>query len=182
MIMALLIGIGARKRTGKDTFANYMTPWLLKANKLVKKISFVEPARRYVKEVFPDCPDTDENKEEYRKRMIAVCKATLDIDPLAYTKSLVTEVKKLPNDCIVFAPDLRRRSEYDYVKKHLPDQFISIRVDRGEIDKEASFGEGDMDDDKLYDILIDNNGTLEELNFKAQMIYLELMDSYEEVA
>jgi|SaaInlStandDraft_1057018.scaffolds.fasta_scaffold27537_2 hypothetical protein len=178
--MALLIQISCRKRTGKTTFANMLIPQFEKSGFKTIHTSFVEPARKYVAKVFPDCPDTDENKDEYREKMIAICKATLDIDELAFTKSLVELVKNTPDDTIIFAPDLRRRCEYDYVQEQLVDESITIRIDRGEIPKENSFGEGDMDDDNLYDMIIDNNGTLEELNLRSQIVYQELMTVYKE--
>ena len=167
--MGKLISIGCRARVGKDTIANFIIPILEKNQKyVIHRTSFVKKARDYVADMFPNLKDTDESKDEYREAMISVVKGTLAIDELAFTKDLVKQVKESPDNNIFIVPDLRRFSEYKYCKDHLSDDMFTIRVDRGE--KVDMFGEGDMDDDKFYDLIIDNNGTLEELEEKSKDI------------
>jgi hypothetical protein len=165
--MGKMICVGCRKTVGKDTTADYTIPWL-ESKYTIIRTSFVGEARDYVSKVFPQFSDNAGNKDEYRDAMISVVKATLDIDELAFTKSLVRRVQESSEDTLFVVPDLRRNSEYSYCKDQLGDSMITIRVDRGE--KVDAFGEGDMDDDKFYDLIIDNNGTLEELEEKSKEV------------
>lgn len=168
----LLIAAGCRKRVGKDTFANFLMPHLVPYGNVTKR-SFVEGARKYVAEMFPDVPDNDENKENYRNVMIPIVKATLSQDELVFTKQLVRNFKNAPDNSVFLVPDMRRRIEFDYMRKEIKDQFISVRVDRGEIE-EGNFGEGDMDD-VPYDFVMDNNSTLEAFESKVRMVSSEFL-------
>lgn len=50
--MKVIIGIGGKKRTGKSTLAEYITRAFAMKGKQVEEVSFAEPIKRMLQEVF----------------------------------------------------------------------------------------------------------------------------------
>ena len=175
--MGILVAIGCRKRTGKDTFAELLIQEIKTINKTydIHHSSFIQSARDYVATLLPDLvAHEDERKEEYRAVIIDIVKPILEKDELAYTKHLVKFVKE--SNAIVVVSDLRRYSEFKYCKDELGDSMVTIKVERDLINQETSFGEGDMDDREHYDAIVLNNGTVIDLLNDAKEITNKLFN------
>lgn len=168
----MLIAIGARKRTGKGTVAKLLKAYSKNPLAIID-YSFIQLGRDYVRKLLPDLVENEENrKEEYRQVMIDVVKPILDVDSLAYTKELVTMVND--TNAIFIASDLRRLCEYEYCKEHLSNMCKFILVENPRIEKVESYGEGSIDDHSLWDVVINNDGTLKDLEYKVLQVVRDL--------
>lgn len=190
--MGILVGIGCRKRTGKDTLSdmlmNNIADYVSKENENLEygedglptnevfigynQISLIQPAREFVDNVFSSLSREDKDSGEgltYRQAVINIVDTTLKMDKDAFIKRVVEEVKSVGDDFVIIASDFRRLEEYEYLKKELGDNFVTVRVDKG--DKVESYGEGSIDDDKYWDMIIDNNKDLEHLQTSSEKLW-----------
>lgn len=136
------------------------------------QISFIQPAREFVDNVFYNLSREDKDSGEgltYRQAVINIVDTTLKMDKDAFIKRVVEEVKSVGDDFVIIASDFRRLEEYEYLKKELGDNFVTVRVDKGE--KVESYGEGSIDDDKYWDMIIDNNKDLENLQASSKKLW-----------
>ena len=167
----MIIMIGARKRQGKDTFADMLKNHLLRPS---KKMSCIQHARETMVKLFPILSmskDTDD-KDKYRETIISIVDACLKTQELCFAIDLHNRYQ-LQSD-IFIVPDLRRKCEMDFFKGYLKEEAIFILVDNPRLEKVDSYGEGSIDDHELWDYVVENNGTLEDLESKAKVIAREI--------
>jgi hypothetical protein len=156
--------IGARKRTGKDTFVKY---------------SCIEEARHITDRLFPnfetqgskkDTPVEEYNNKTYRQTVIDIVDVCLKTDPYCFSKNLVRMHKAFPDKFFIVS-DLRRKEEMDFYKEELDHKDrLFFLIENPSVPKEESYGEGSIDDHELWDAVIYNDSTLSQLERIAKRI------------
>ena len=167
------IFIGCRKRTGKDTVAKMLLEYG-RANGIdIFKESCISHARRTMIDLIPQLKNTDDkdkktiNGRSYREILIKLVDPILKIDELAFAKNLLKSIEEFHEenfrDFQVFVvPDIRRKSEVDFFRNQLKDKSYFVCVDKNIQKDNNAYGEGFLDDYN-WDMIINNNGTLEDL-------------------
>ena len=168
------LAISGKMASGKDTAADYLvsqykfikTPFA----KGLKMIAMNEFKCTY-EEVYQTKPD------HVRKALQLIGRAGTTYDSLVWVNRTLEDIRGLEimykkNDFVV--SDLRFKVEAEKLKE---EGFTLIRVER-DVKLRSLFGisntddisETDLDDYKLFDYVIDNNGTLDELHDKLDNI------------
>jgi hypothetical protein len=170
------IFIGCRKRTGKDTFSDLLIE-TLKDSHDVWKESMIQHARDSVSELFPlvseyekEAPIPEYNNASTRDLIISFVDAGRKYDGNCFNRSVLTRKRKKG---IVIIPDLRIDDEINFFNKHLKNK-IYVKVDRKNIQHEKTYAEGSLDAYTGWDKVIDNDGTLDDLKFSAQIFANEI--------
>jgi hypothetical protein len=172
----MFIAIGNRKRMGKDTFADMLSRHLYTKT---KKMSCIQYARDMVSDLFPVlacAKDSDEKEHQYRDLIISIVDSCLKVNEKCFAVDLHNRynLNKVSQNKTFIVPDLRRRCEMDFFREHLPNESVFILVENPRVEKVDSYGEGSIDDHYLWDYVVENNGSLEDLNNKAKMVAREL--------
>jgi len=185
----LITGI---KNSGKDTVASFLEKHLKARNFSVGRASFAFPLKRVVaRMIFGNTSrETMEkieffkNRDEplfvYGKKYTTMRKVLQyvgdnlreEIDEDIFVKKTKAIVEESKSDFFII-PDLRFTNELE----HFIDGII-IRVDRDEVktdDDHKSETEVALMDDDCFEYIIDNNGTLEELEAQVEKIVFELI-------
>lgn len=175
--MSYYIFLGCRKRQGKDVFADYLFSGLSSFGYTTIKESCVGYARKFVEELLPEFNRHIEkdsnlpiyNNRSYRDTVISVIDSILKCDSLAFSKYLISSSSN-DKKTIYIIPDCRRLSEVDYYKSVIGNRSMFINVIRPNIiiDNNA-YGEGDLDNYR-WDHVIMNDGTMLDLEKKANDI------------
>lgn len=179
--MSYFVFLGCRKRMGKDVVADRLIGKLnYEYGYDARKESCISYGRKFVNDLLPqfdiqdakDKPFAHYNDKTYRETVIGVVDSILKCDQLAFSRHLASK----NDDAIYIVPDCRRTIEGDYFRENLKENCMFIQVVRPDIEvDENAYGEGDMDNFG-WDHIIDNNGTLDDLNTKSDKL-VELIHS-----
>ena len=140
------IAFAGKSRSGKTTSANY----LLRTYGFVK-ISFTGKLIEFAHEFFPDRFE----KGKPQDLIQALHEKLHEIDPDVWTKYVTRKVEMLPKDVDIVIDDLLYRNDYATVKS------LGFLVVRLEPSNEA---------DLPYDVLLENEGTVEDLYHKLDAL------------
>ncbi|AQQ73665.1 putative deoxynucleotide monophosphate kinase [Kurlavirus BKC-1] len=96
--------------------------------------------------------------EKDRELLLLVGKYANDKNPLIFVEQVLEKILEQPEDMNIFIPDVRREEEAQMLKKH---GFILVKITR---ESERAFCEMEerMSKSGLFDMTIENNGTLED--------------------
>jgi len=142
----LRIAFAGKSRSGKTTSANY----LLRTYGFVK-ISFTGKLIEFVHEFFPDRFETGKPQDLIQ----ALHEKMREIDPDVWIKYVTRKIEMLPKDADIVIDDLRHRNDYVAVKSL---GFLVVRLDPSN------------EDDLPYDVLLENEGTVEDLYRKLDAL------------
>ena len=195
------IALSGRAGTGKDTVANmlyelfvsdaderFVRLFTRRFNGIERftKLSFAEPIKDIISIMFPAI-----NKEylfgssEYRKQIIEGTNISIrellqdigehykKIDPLIWIKALDYKVKNCDSNVIVVS-DLRFIQEYNYLKEN---DFVLIRIIKETNSNMTHVSETQQDSipNDRFDFIINNNGSLDDLNEEVKCIANQLI-------
>jgi len=141
------IAFAGKTRSGKTTSANY----LLRTYGFVK-ISFTGKLNEFAHEFFFDRFETGEKPQDLIQ---ALNDKLREIDPDVWKKYVTRKIETLPKDADIVIDDLRNRNDYGGVKAL---GFLVVRLDPSN------------EDDIPYDILLENDGTVEDLYHKLDAL------------
>jgi hypothetical protein len=143
----LRIAFAGKSRSGKTTSANY----LLRTYGFVK-ISFTGKLIEFAHEFFPDRFEKGEKPQDLIQALHAKLR---EIDPDVWIKYVTRKIEMLPKDADIVIDDLRHRNDYAGVKAL---GFLVVRLDPSN------------EDDLPYDVLLQNEGTVEDLYHKLDAL------------
>ena len=142
----LRIAFAGKSRSGKTTSANY----LLRTYGFVK-ISFTGKLIEFAREFFPDRFE----KGKPQDLLQALHEKLREIDPDVWIKYVTRKIEMLPKDADIVIDDLRWRNDYGAVKSL---GFLVVRLDPSN------------ENDVPYDVLLENEGTVEDLYHKLDAL------------
>lgn len=187
------IAITGKANTGKNTVSKIITEELNKDihnYSKFKVIAFADPIKEMVRQMFPTLPHeylygSSENRAKeipgafkdgkpltVRQLLIDLgtgvgrqYKENLWLDVFDYTFKIAKSKKRE----VVIVTDVRFRNEFDHLKKL---GFFQIRVLRDSHAKINHSSETNQDSiqNEEFDVVIENNGSLEELEYKIKQI------------
>jgi len=143
----LRIAFAGKTRAGKTTSANY----LLRTYGFVK-ISFTGKLIEFAHEFFPDRFEKGEKPQDLIQ---ALHEKLREIDPDVWTKYVTRKIEMPPKDADIVIDDLRRRNDYAAVKSL---GFLVVHLDPPN------------EDEVPYDVLLENEGTVEDLYHKLDAL------------
>jgi len=196
----LKIALSGKAKSGKDTFSKLLISSFKEKNPyiIIKSSAFADPIKKIIKLMFPQTKDKYlYGKSEYRENIIPG--AFLNNSPLTYRlllQNLGTEVaqsykkdiwldvmdsklKKAEKSTNIFIiTDLRFIHEYNYVKNN---NFIIIRVLRNNNSNMTHISETDQNNlkDSDFDYIINNNGSINELEICVKNLIYKLSNKAE---
>ncbi len=161
-----LIAISGKQFSGKDQLADYLLAELpaFQKRSLARaiKLEFGATHRLTLEEI-------EANKSLYRPGLIELGQRRRAEDPDYWLKQVLQD----PVPKII--PDLRMKREYELFRAHHAfcirvETDRDIRAERGRLVQEADPTECDLDDVMDWDMVVTNNGSLEELKATARKI------------
>lgn len=166
-IMSKLIGISGKKKSGKDTVADIFAI----TYEDVVKYHFAQQLKVEVSRACGVSIDyINEHKDNFR--LILQGWGTnfrRDLYGINYwLEKMDIAIDHLSNHKIIIIPDVRFKNEYDFILKR---GGTIIRVERATGLEDTHISETSLDD-QVFDVRIDNNGTLAELVNKVKQITL----------
>ena len=171
-----IIMIGGKARSGKDTFASFL------ANNMNSKVCILQISSyiKYYAIKYFGWDGEEETKPRDLLNKIGTEIIRDKIDPDFHINRLIEDIKVLSyfyDTCIV--SDVRFPSEIEKVKNEFS-SCVSVKLVRDssvltELQKNH-VSETALDDYDKFDFIIDNNGTLEELEEKAILLLKEIGD------
>lgn len=202
------IAISGKAGSGKNTVASIIGKDILKLNEEDYRISaFANKIKEFTEILFPGCSkDSLYGASELRQNKIiskvnkvipttvTYRQATLDIGKLGRTYNpafwvaheALNYMCAPPNTKAYMIADLRFIEEYEWAKAN---DFAVVRVKRGNLIKIDDVSETEQDklSDDMFDMIIENNGSIEELQdkialgldklFSNNMTYLQVRDA-----
>ena len=183
------LAISGKANSGKNSVATLVAEHLLNlapkqykisafANKIKETIAFLFPGvnPEYLygasqlrgKRIKSDLDSIIHNlNTSVRQVALDLGKLGRNYDPYFWISFVALEYMSLPDLSLYCIADLRFVEEYDFLKQN---GFIFCRVKRNDIDLINDISETEQDklSDSMFDIIIDNNGTFEEL--KANVV------------
>jgi len=175
--MNIIAFYSPKSRSGKDSSANFLIEYLQSSGRTIKRVSFADKLKEQCYQLFGSFGVKD--REYYEKfpeeRKIIIPELNMDVVELwvkygnhmrdIYPDYWVDLALKDPliqtYDYIVMA-DLRYKNELDYIRKY-PSLVFNIKRNSSDVIKRGSDGKIKG---KVFDININNNGTLEQLRTK----------------
>jgi len=142
----LRITFAGKTRSGKTTSANY----LLRTYGFIK-ISFTGKLIEFAHEFFPERFEKGEKPQELIQ---ALREKLREIDPDVWVKYVTRKIETLPKDADIVIDDLHFPNEYEAVKSL---GFLVVRLDPNE-------------DGLPYDVLLENDGKVEDLYHKLDAL------------
>jgi len=142
----LRIAFAGKTRSGKTTSANY----LLRTYGFIK-ISFTGKLIEFAHEFFPERFEKGERPQELIQ---ALREKLREIDPDVWVKYVTRKIETLPKDADIVIDDLHFPNEYEAVKSL---GFLVVRLDPNE-------------DGLPYDVLLENDGKVEDLYHKLDAL------------
>ena len=167
-----IIVLSGKQFSGKDTLAKFLLEFLPN----FKRIGLGDAIKiEYGRRNNITFEEIEANKSQYRADLIALGDWGRAKDPDYWLKTIIEQ------DENIIVPDLRMPHELEVFKKH---GAITIRVEsprqnrelRGQLVKENDPTETLLDAINDWDFIIQNNGTLEELQEKAKKLASELFE------
>jgi hypothetical protein len=192
----VIIGIGYKKQSGKDTFADMLLKLFKEQNIICCKDSFAEGLKQALMKLFPQVKrfhlygTDDEKMMEIEGLKIPgrpyCCGRWLmqyfgtDVCRNIYSgiwANQLCERAMQQNGKVTITSDVRFRNEVKAIKEN---GGIIIKIERDSDVTDSHQSENDLKDYKDWDISIDNNSTLEELSVKAKKTFVNLLRTYNE--
>lgn len=162
--------ISGKALHGKDTIANFVKEQLEKEECRAEILHFADSLKKEAKLVGWD----GTKGEQQRQVLIDLAKSRRNIDPEYFVKKVVNDIKT--GTCNIYLiPDTRYKNEIEYMKSIKDFSVITVRVCREGFDnkltnsQKRSESETQLDNHK-FDYFIHNNGTLDELREKAEIL------------
>lgn len=168
-----IIMISGKARSGKDTLADFLIKHLEKENKKVCKIQISQYIKYYAIKYF-GWDGEEETKPRDLLNTLGTDIIRNKIDPDFHINRLIEDIKVLSYFYDTFiVSDVRFPGEIEKVKNNY-DNVLTIRIKRDSdelsTNQKSNITETALDSFNDFDIEIDNNGTLEELEAKAVSI------------
>lgn len=167
-----LILISGKARSGKDTFAKYLSNELTLRNYKVCNLGYGDYIRYYVKKYF-GWNGNDEDKPRDLMNYIGTDIIRKQIDKNFHVNRVMQDVKVLSFFFdVAIISDVREPIEIEVPKKTLED-CISIKIVRSNfedglsLEQRKAYTETALDNFDNYDFIIENIGTLEDFKNKA---------------
>ena len=174
-----IIMISGKARSGKDTLADFLIKDLEEKNKKVCKVQIGQYIKYYAMKYFGW-----DGEEETKPRDLLIHLGTdiirNKIDPNFHINRLIQDIEVLSYFYDTFiVSDVRFPVEIEKVKEKYND-VLTIKIERESTEltesQKANITETALDSFNDYDIVIDNNGTLEELQEKATSIIQKVVE------
>lgn len=181
-----IIGIGHRKNTGKNTLAKFMITYL-RCNYpglRVKEVSFAAKLKDICHQLFGWAGLEPGIFYESHRDVKETILPALDMSPRDIWVEVGNKLREIYSDTwinaalrgvegdILIFPDLRFRNEAKAIHEI---GGTSIKLIRDSVKKGTDPAEVDLDNWKLWDVIVNNNGTLNELNTEAEKLIKELL-------
>lgn len=160
--------ISGKMHVGKDTIANMIVKNI---NKKSIKVSYAFYLKEYAKNI---CNWDGSDKTKPRAFLQTLGdKIKKDIDPKFLINRIIEDIKVYSAffDVIIIT-DARFKDEIDDIRNNFNNTTV-IRIKR-EYNNDTHISETDLDNYSNYDYVIDNNGTLDELENKIKKIISEV--------
>lgn len=175
MSEAKIIIIGGKSRSGKDTIASFIKNHYEKENKKVIILQY----SHYIKEYAKTISDWDGSELDKPRRLLQVLGTDIirnNIDVDFFTKRTIEDIKVYSYfyDIIIIS-DARFKREIELVKNSF-NEVLVIGVKRTNYQSELTLEEKNHStendlDDYNFEVLIENNSTLENLELKVNEIF-----------
>ncbi|CUB09174.1 hypothetical protein BN2127_JRS1_00958 [Bacillus cereus] len=177
------IALIGKMRSGKDTVGHY-----LQATKGFGKFAFGTGIKRVVEILYP----TLDLRMKPRKLYQDIGQKMREVDPLIWINYLDREVKRYSRSLAVIdlvpdvvITDVRQMNEAEFLKAQ---GYVLVKIETDEEirlqrikDSGDNYTEEDLNhetelavDTLPYDVLITNNGTVEELNLQVEKLYWDI--------
>ena len=164
----MIIILAGKIKSGKDTIANMIKEKTEKENKKAIIIQFSSYIKEYAKKIL----DWDGREETKPRKFLQDLGQDVreNINKLFFINRVIDDIKVYSKyvDTIIIS-DTRLPDEIDYIKKSYPSS-IAINVIRNDNgltlpnSEKEHYTEIALNDYKNYDFIIDNNGSLEDLD------------------
>ena len=180
--MTRVLAISGKRFSGKDTFAAMLVAAAKKRGVVLETYAFAAESKRLFAAREPDVDlarllgDRD-YKEAIRPRLTAFTVESLAADPLVFCRSVADRIAAAPLRALV--TDVRLRQEVVHLRSRFTLRLLRLqrsddaRRSSGWVYSEAADGhltETDLDDPSLWDEVVPNDGTLAELEARAEAI------------
>jgi len=161
--MPQIVLISGYAGSGKDTFADFLIRYLPDAKKYAFADSIKEIARKYF--------DWDGTKDEKGRQLLIGIGATGREENLhVWTERVIEKIHKDRPEVAVIS-DWRFKHEYEKMKEVFRmENLITVRIKKDGIKVINDISEHDLDDFLDFDFIIQNNGSLQELEKQAEKI------------
>lgn len=171
--MKKIIVLNGKGRSGKDLFVKLTRIFLSGTNFNIYSISSVDK----VKEIAYKMGWNGEKNDKARTflHMLKTIWTDYNNGPLNYINQYLKLIDKYKDDAIVFL-HIREPIEIDKVRKitkNLNLELITILVKRKESDNPTNFAD-DNCENYNYDIIVENNGTMEDYEESVKLILKDL--------
>ena len=171
----MIIGVGFNKRVGKDEFCKIAIRRF--PNVKITRLAFADELKLYIFESILrpmgysiNCFEDQEFYSKLRPVVQAIGMFYRDAVDTEWWIKKVAE--KIRDDSISIITDVRLKNERDWVKSQ---GGIMIRVNRNTGEQDFHISENELNDDKYFDIIIDNNGTLREYEEKVVTVFSDFL-------
>lgn len=171
--MPKVILISGYAGSGKDTFVNFcLNTFHATDINNVKKYAFAKPIKDIAIKYF----GWDGKKDKKgRQLLIDIGQAGRKYNPDIWVDKTIKEIEN-DNPEIAIISDWRFKNEFEkMVKKFGRENVITIRVKRDGIKAVNDISEHDLDDFHKFDLMVENNGTLNDLEIQASLVAIYIM-------
>lgn len=172
----LIIGLAGKKQSGKDTFCKLATA-MCKVSCF--HLAFADSLKLEVAEALDiSVEEIERNKSLYRPMLQwfgTEFRRTVNSDDY-WIRRVADKIVKLPNDTSVcFITDVRFPNEAKFIKE-IGGLVIHIKRDLEDVN-DLHKSEQSMDGYNGYDYVIENNGTIDELNAKVRLTLVTIRNN-----
>lgn len=164
----MIIILAGKIKSGKDTIANMIKEKMEKDNKKVIVIQFSSYIKEYAKKIL----NWDGKEETKPRKFLQDLGQDIreNINKLFFINRVIDDIKVYSkySDMVIIS-DTRLPDEIDYIKKSSPSS-IAIKIVRDDngltipTNEKEHYTEIALNDYKNFDYIVDNNGSLEDLD------------------
>ena len=175
---ALIVIFSGKARSGKDTAMNIIREKYEKDNKKVINLQFSSYIKEYAKRI-SNWDGTDETKPRELLQELGTDIIRNKIDKYFFINRIIDDIKVYSYFFdIIMISDARFPEEIDAVKKQFKNT-ISIHINRPNNDtltdrQKVHITETALDNYSNYDYIVNNDGTIEDLECKLDSLYKSL--------
>ena len=171
--------ISGKARNGKDTTAGFIKKYYDENNKKVINLQYSSYIKEYAKKI-SNWDGSEETKPRELLQQLGTNVIRQKIDSLFFVDAIIKDMKVYSYffDVIVVS-DVRTPEEIDYPKQNF-DNVYSFNIRRSNFEdglteeQRKHYTEIALDNYDKFDYIVENNGTLEELNEKIVNIVKEI--------
>ncbi|MDD2377290.1 MAG: hypothetical protein PHD10_01390 [Bacilli bacterium] len=175
--------ICGKARAGKDTISEIIKEYYEKNNKKVLNLQYSSYIKDYAKKI-SDWDGSEEKKPRALLQQLGTEIIRFKIDMLFFVKRICSDIQVYSYffDCLTIS-DARTKEEVDVPKEKF-NKVVAIHVDRPNFDnglteeQRKHFTEIELDDYDKYDYKIINDGDLEQLKEKVEVILRGIENEY----